>query len=60
MTVGKWEERKGWKILLEAYYTEFYGVKDVTLLIRSSLQDKNWEEFSQFEKTFFATADRQL
>jgi len=46
----KWEKRKGWDILLRAYLTEFSSSDDVSLFIRSNLDDKNRKEFNDFVK----------
>lgn len=45
LSVGKWEERKGWPVLLKAYISEFDHSDDVTLLIRSTLDDKNQKQY---------------
>jgi len=44
----KWEKRKGWDVLLRAYYEEFSAKDDVTLLLRSHLDINNLAEFDNF------------
>merc|ERR1712224_1160498 len=36
LAVGKWEERKGYRMLLTAYFTAFSFEDDVALYVRSS------------------------
>jgi len=50
LSVMKWEKRKGWDILLRAYYEEFSAKDYVTLLLRSQLDNTNLAEFENFIK----------
>ena len=47
LTIMKWEERKAWKELVSAFVEEFANGEDVELLIRSSLEEDNWNELDE-------------
>lgn len=52
MTNGKWEQRKGWDVLLRAYYAEFAakGVStDVALHFVARMNDEAREQFRAFQ-----------
>jgi glycosyltransferase involved in cell wall biosynthesis len=52
LTAMKWEKRKGWDVLLNAYFEEFKAEEDVALFFLSRLNDKAKEEYYSFvEKT---------
>ena len=46
LSVFKWEERKGWRVLLEAYFAEFTALDNVLLVILTNAyhSDANFEE----------------
>jgi glycosyltransferase involved in cell wall biosynthesis len=48
--VGKWEERKGLKILLRAFLTEFQAHEDVELVILTSAYHSTNQFFEEIEK----------
>jgi len=52
LSVMKWEARKGWNLLLKAYFSEFTSKDSVSLYIRSNLDDKNMEEYNSFMQSF--------
>jgi len=43
LSVGKWEARKGYDILLEAFYTAFSDEDDVLLNIRAGVSEQDFE-----------------
>jgi hypothetical protein len=47
---GKWEKRKGYDVLLEAFWNEFSADEDVVLYIRASLDSKNTNEFEKMKE----------
>lgn len=51
MTNGKWEQRKGWDVLLRAYYAEFAakGANDVALHFVARMNDEAREQFRAFQ-----------
>jgi len=51
LAVMKWEKRKGWDILLRAYLEEFSGSDNVSLVIRSHLDEKNRNDLEEFLTT---------
>eukprot|EP00727_Mastigamoeba_balamuthi_P006126 m51a1_g2132 hypothetical protein (716) ;mRNA; f:1706380-1709021 len=51
LTVGKWEKRKGFDILIRAYLEEFGKDDDVSLYIRSNMDAKNIKEFEEWVQT---------
>ena len=48
LSVFKWEERKGWDVLLAAYLAEFTAADDVALFLRVSADDGNKHELATF------------
>jgi hypothetical protein len=52
LTIMKWEKRKGWDTLLNAYFEEFSAEEDVSLYVRSSLDQGNKDEYEKFVKDF--------
>jgi len=50
LSVMKWEKRKGWDSLLEAYTSEFTAEDDVSLYIRSNMTPDNHDEFVEFSR----------
>lgn len=48
LSVMKWEPRKAWDILLTAYFEEFSPSEDVSLYIRSSIDNKGEREYKEF------------
>ena len=52
MSIGKWEERKGWDLLLQAYFQEFTYDEDVALYIRASLDAVNEKAYDIIRETF--------
>ena len=61
--VGKWEERKGLKILLRAFFKEFSGEEKVKLIIVTSAYhstDRFWDEIQLFVNSESLTTPIQL
>jgi hypothetical protein len=52
LSVMKWEKRKGWDILLTAYFTEFSSSDSVSLYIRSSMDNRNTAAYKDFVAQF--------
>jgi len=57
LAVGKWIDRKGWDLLINAYTSEFVGDNDVRLCIKTDEQSKSKEdlikEYLTNDKTSF-------
>lgn len=53
LSVFKWEERKGWDVLLRAYLAEFAREDEVVLYLRVSTDDGNKAELSRWLATRF-------
>ena len=47
LSVGKWEERKGFALLLEAYFTAFTEEDNVILYLRSGVSDADYEKVKE-------------
>lgn len=50
LSVFKWELRKGWDILLEAYFTEFHHLEDVNLCVLTNPYHENVDISSVVEE----------
>ena len=48
LSVFKWEARKGWDVLLDAYLAEFSARDDVLLVLRVSTDERNKEELARW------------
>lgn len=48
LSVSKWERRKAWEVLLQAYFEEFEGEPGVVLTFRSSMNADNMKQYSDF------------
>ena len=48
LSVFKWEQRKGWDVLLRAYLTEFSATDDVVLLLRVSTDENNRADLARW------------
>ncbi len=48
LTIMKWEKRKGWDLLLSAYFQEFSATDDVALYIVSHLDENAQKEYKKF------------
>lgn len=61
LSVFKWESRKNWKTLIEAFYEEFSSaedVKDVKLYIRSSMDPNNEHELEQWRTAYLTSKQK--
>jgi glycosyltransferase involved in cell wall biosynthesis len=60
ISVFKWEARKDWQSLLQAFYEEFGNSttqsKEVNLYIRSSMAPENLEEFRSWKNRYIASS----
>lgn len=52
LSIGKWEVRKGWLTLLEAFYEAFTASDDVVLLIRAHLDKGRLAEVDTFRASY--------
>lgn len=47
LSIFKWEERKGWDVLLEAYFSEFNSEDDVLLVILTNAYHSDGTDFEE-------------
>merc|ERR1712187_753329 len=58
LSVFKWEKRKGWDILLQAYFEEFSADDNVELIMKTSKFHDNTDFEDKIEKIVAAAAVR--
>eukprot|EP01116_Phalansterium_solitarium_P009089 TRINITY_DN2310_c0_g1_i2.p3 TRINITY_DN2310_c0_g1~~TRINITY_DN2310_c0_g1_i2.p3 ORF type:complete len:338 (-),score=152.50 TRINITY_DN2310_c0_g1_i2:51-1064(-) len=58
LAVAKWEKRKNWDGLLQAYFDEFNAADDVALHIRSSLDSRNEQEYRLLIDSYLKAHER--
>jgi len=54
LSVFKWEHRKGWDVLLRAYWRAFSARDHVCLYVRSKMDASNMRDFEQLQKEMLA------
>jgi hypothetical protein len=59
LSIGKWEERKNWDTLLQAYWEEFDSEDDVAFFLRSSLDSDNQKAFNKLKANFLNQTGKQ-
>lgn len=52
LTAMKWEKRKGWDLLIRAYFQEFIGQDDVVLFVLSRLSEEDRINYMEEVKTY--------
>jgi hypothetical protein len=61
LAIGKWEERKDYQTLIEAYLLAFTASDDVTLIVRAKLDDKAKGEYDAiFDRVAEAGVQREM
>jgi glycosyltransferase involved in cell wall biosynthesis len=52
LSISKWEKRKGWDILLTAFFTTFKASDPVMLTFRSNMNAENMKQYSDFAQRY--------
>eukprot|EP01122_Echinamoeba_exundans_P006193 TRINITY_DN1701_c0_g1_i1.p1 TRINITY_DN1701_c0_g1~~TRINITY_DN1701_c0_g1_i1.p1 ORF type:complete len:819 (+),score=84.39 TRINITY_DN1701_c0_g1_i1:17-2473(+) len=52
LSISKWEKRKGWDILLTAYFDVFKATDPVVLTFRSNMNAENTKQFAEFTQRY--------